>query len=443
MILTGLLGTGGDDPLTDVLRVLAAADAPGPGRPSPGVLVAAPRARSNPFAGLLYRDLPDVGVVPVVVADVPLAAELVVRLREVTDGLVGTVLHLHWLHRVTATARDASAAQEAVTRVETALLAARDAGTRLVWTIHNLAPHRPRYPDAELRLRRVAAELADVVHVMDPRTPELVAASTPLDPAKVRLVPHPSYAGAQPDTVTRAGARQRLGIPASAVVFAALGRIQPYKGLDLLAEAFEALSAEAPGRHRLVVAGAVDGVGPGPVRARPGPSEPGTGDLVHRLARARDVVCLPLAVADADLQVVLRAADLAVVPNLAPLNSGAQALALTFGVPVVTTGHVPAGADWGIGVAPGDPRALEAGLREALRRLTGPGGVGLPGAAGARAAALAAAAEVAPAVVGPAFARVVRDLLDSPATTPPHPRPTTPSRPISPTRPRPSRGGQR
>lgn len=440
MILTGLLGnglsgTGPDDALTDVLRVLAGLDAPRAGEPGPAVLVAAPRARSNPFAGLLYRGLPDAGVVPVVVPDVPAAASLAVRLGEVTDGLVGTVLHLHWLHRVTATARDAAAAREAVTRVESALLCAADAGTRLVWTVHNLAPHRPRFPDAELRLRRVAADLADVVHVMDPRTPELVAATTPLDPAKVRLVPHPSYAGAHPDTVTRAGARQRLGIPASATVFVALGRIQPYKGLDCLAEAFGALSAEAPGRYRLVVAGAVDGVGPGPVRARPGPSDPGTDALLHRLARSRDVICLPLAVPDADVQVVLRSADVAVVPNLAPLNSGAQALALTFGVPVVTTGHVPTGADWGVGVPPGDAGALTAGLRESVARLTGPGGAGLPGAPGARAAALAAAAEVAPSVVGPAFARVVRDLLDSPVSTA---RPARATRPTGPTR-----GGQR
>ena len=337
------------------------------------------------------------------------------------------MVHVHWLHRVTATARDAADAGAAVDEVEAALGRAREAGSRLVWTVHNLAPHRSRFPAAELRLRRVAADLADVVHVMDPRTPELVADTTPLDPAKVRLVPHPSYAGAYPDTLTRARARQLLGIPASATVFAALGRIQPYKGLDSLADAFDALASESPGAHRLVVAGAVDGVGaldgvgPGPVRARPGPADPGIDALLHRLARSRDVVCLPLAVPDADVQVVLRAADVAVVPNLAPLNSGAQALALTFGVPVVTTGHVPPGADWGVAVAAGDTGSLAAGLREAVARFTG------PGAPVARTAALAAAAAVAPTVVGPAFARVVRDLLDSPGR-PARPAPAPPRR---------------
>jgi len=408
VILTGLLGTDPDSVATDVLRMLASAD-PTPDGPAPAVLVATPRARGNPFAGLLYRGLADEGVVPVTVPDAAAAAALAVRLRAATDGLVGCVVHLHWLHRVTATARDAAAAADAVTGVEAALLTARDAGARLVWTVHNLAPHRPRFPDAELRLRRVAADLADVVHVMDPRTPDLVAGTTPLDPAKVRLVPHPSYAGAYPDTVTPARARQLLGVPSSATVFTALGRIQPYKGLDQLADAFDAISAPSPGRYRLVVAGAVDGVGAGPVRARPGPADAGTDALVHRLARSRDVRCLPMAVPDADVQVVLRSADVAVVPNLAPLNSGAQALAITFGVPVVTTGYVPPDADWGVGVPPGDAPALAAGLREAVSRFTG------PGAPRARTAALAAAAGVDPSVVGPAFARVVRDLLDSPA----------------------------
>ena len=408
MILPGLLGTDPAAAGTDALRALAAAGWPDGGEPRPAVLVATPPARTNPFAGLLYRDLPDVRVLPVAVPDPVAAAALATRLHELTAGTVGCVVHLHWLHRVTATARDAPAARAAVQEVTAALTTARAAGARVLWTVHNRAPHRPRFPDAELALRRAAADLADVVHVMNPRTPELVAATSPLDPAKVRCVPHPSYAGAYPDTVTRARARQLLGIPAGAVVFAALGRLQPYKGLTALADAFQTLAATAPGRYRLVVAGAVDGVGPGPVRARPGPADPETTALLHRLARSRDIVCLPLAVPDDQVQVVLRAADVAVVPNLDPLNSGAELLAMTFGVPVVTTGDVPADAGWGMWAPPGDAPALAGVLRAAVDRLAG------PGAGAARAAALARAEAVAPSVVGPVFARLVRELLDHP-----------------------------
>ncbi len=408
MIVPGLLGADPALAATDALRMLATAGWPDGRAPTPAVLAHTPPARTNPFADLLYRGLPGARIVPVAVPDIASAAALAERLGSLTGGAVGCVVHLHWLHRVTAAARSSADAATAVDAVTAALRAARRAGARVVWTVHNLAPHRSRHPDAELALRRAAAELADVVHVMNPRTPELVADTTPLDPAKLRFVPHPSYAGAYPDTVTRARARQRLGIPAGAVVFAALGRIQPYKGIDVLADAFDTLAAAAPGRFRLVVAGAVDGVGPGPVRARPGPVDPGIAALLQRFARARDVVCLPLTVPDDEVQVVLRAADVAVVPNVAPLNSGAELLALTFGVPVVTTGDVPATADWGVAAPPGDAVALAAALRAAVDRLTG------PAAAAARAAALARAAEVSPAVVGPAFADVVRDLLDSP-----------------------------
>lgn len=422
MIATRLLGT---DPATgplDALRILATAGPVGPhdsaadspadsGRcpPADAVLVHTPQARANPFADLLNGALPAVGVIPVPAVDPAAAAALAGRLAGLSGGAVGCVVHLHWLHRVTTRAADEAGAERAVRTAVATLAAARANGARVLWTVHNVGPHRSRHPRAEALLRREVAGLADLVHVMNPRTAELLAHTTPLDPDRVRVLPHPSYLGAYPDTVSGARARQLLGIPRDATVLVVFGRIQAYKGLDVLADAFDRLAADEPGRYRLLVVGAVDGVGPGPVRPRPGPADPGVRDLLARFARHPDVVCHPLPVADAEVQVVLRAGDLAVVPNLVPLNSGAELLAQSFDLPVVTTGEVSPDADWGVPAPPGDVDGLLAALRTALRRFTG------PGAPAARAAAATRAAAVAPGVVGPAFARLVRDLIDSPA----------------------------
>lgn len=415
MIATRLLGL---DPATgpvDALRMLAGSGGPSPlegSRPADAVLVHTPVARSNPFVDLLTHDLAGAGVVAVPAEDPAAAAGLAVRLADLSRGRVGCVVHLHWLHRVTATAPDERRAAAAVRETAQALARARDAGARLLWTVHNVGPHRSRHPVAETALRHQIADLADLVHVMNPRTADLLGEGTVLDPERTRVLPHPSYLGSYPDMVTPALGRQRLGLPADAVVFVVFGRIQSYKGLDVLADAFQALASDHPGRYKLLVVGAVDGVGPGPVRARPGPTDPQIGALLVHFADHPDVVCHPLAIPDNQIQVVLRAADIAVVPNRVPLNSGAELLALSFDLPVVTTDDVPPDAGWGIHAAPGDVGALTDALRRAAQGFTG------PAAAAARAAARQRAREVAPEVVGPRFAALVRELLDRPARGP-------------------------
>ncbi len=410
MIATRLLGIDpGTGPL-DALRIL------GTDTDTDAVLVHAPQSRSNPFADLLNRGLADAGISAVPAADAVAAAEFAVRLAQLSGGRIGCVVHLHWLHRITATAPDERRARDAVEVTVTALQRARAAGARMLWTVHNLGPHRSRHPVAETSLRRQIAALADLVHVMNPNTVEALGHGVELDPGRLVTVAHPSYLGAYPDTVSTARAREVWGLKRNAVVFAVLGRIQAYKELDVLADAFDQLSAAEPGRFRLLVVGAVDGVGPGrSVRARPGPTDPAIGALLTRFAHHPDVVCHPLAIPDSQIQLVLRAADIAVVPNRVPLNSGAELLALSFGVPVVTTDAVASDAGWGIGALPGDATALAAALRRAVTRFTG------PAAGTARAAAVERARAVSPGLIGPRFARIVRGLLNQPPRPVDHP----------------------
>lgn len=134
-----------------------------------------------------------------------------------------------------------------------AMAAARLRGVRCVTTVHNLAEHERRRGfrlalDAALRLSSAA-----IVH--QPRPPEwfgeLCRRRTGRPPF---YAPHGAldlYAlGGEADPSLRAA----KGIPAEALVFLFFGAIRPYKGLDVLLDAFEVVARRLPHVH-LVVAG--------------------------------------------------------------------------------------------------------------------------------------------------------------------------------------------
>jgi len=134
-------------------------------------------------------------------------------------------------------------------------------------------------------------------------------------------IPHSSYLGAYPDRIGREEARRRLGLAAEDKALLTLGQIRPYKGLARLLDFVEGGPDPDPAL-RLLVAGSLG-------RHLDGPA------LEERLAATPRVVAHLSRVHDDDLQVWMRAADLAVLPYLRVLNSGAFLLAETFGLPVV------------------------------------------------------------------------------------------------------------
>lgn len=196
----------------------------------------------------------------------------------------------------------------------------RASGVRLLWTMHNLYPHAG---GRELRIHRVARalviRLSFRVFVHGPTAAEEAIREFPALAPKLRRIRHGHFLGAYPDDLDRLEARRRLGLDPGAPVFAFVGACHPYKNLERLLEAFGKLPAES----QLLIAGAFPSE---PYRAR-----------IEALARPLGPRALVRAgyVPDADLQLYLKAADVAVFPYRGTLTSGAVMLALGFGRPVV------------------------------------------------------------------------------------------------------------
>lgn len=246
------------------------------------------------------------------------------------------VLILHWLERLFWTARGDL---DLLRRVAGFLRALRDVPdrTRIVWLVHNLAPHdaRPLRLWIWRQLLPIVARRTDAVLTLSPGTVDPVRQAIP-DLARCPALGcwHPAYglsAAAKPGAY-----RRSLEIPEDARVVGYAGNLRPYKGLDQLIEAFSQL----PDRDvRLLLAGS---------------AAPHERDVLKALAAGDTRIRIEARRLDAEeFDACLLACDLIAAPFRDYLHSGSMVHALSAGRPLLTPDTSfsrslaeQAGADW-------------------------------------------------------------------------------------------------
>ena len=227
------------------------------------------------------------------------------------------------------------------------------AGATTLLLCHNVFDHE-RNP-LKNALTRAVLRRADRFVVQNARNAGEIARVRP--GARVEIVPHPSEPRAViPD---RAAARARLGVPIAAPVFLFSGLLRPYKGWDVLLDAFPAVRKEFPGAL-LVLAG-----------------EP-WGEARDLPVRAPQGVRLELSYqSEKERAEWFAACDAVVCPYRHATGSGIAADALAFSRPVIGTavdgllGIVEDGKS-GLLVPPGDADALAAAMVRFIREALGP-----------------------------------------------------------------------
>lgn len=241
-------------------------------------------------------------------------------LLEQLDRLsTGDILHLHWTSPILQEAESAEEADRRLSKIAEWLERLSRDQVRLLWTVHNKLPHELRFRDQEIALHRLLAERADAVHVMNPATLDALADVCTIDPAKVRVIPHPSYQGVYAAPPDRLSTRRSFGIGDEQTAVLFLGQLRPYKGVDRLILAAE--TAAARGNDIvLMLAGAPKEIAAEEIRA-----------IIH--PSLKTVLHLDF-VPDDEVANWVAAADVAVFPYRAILNSGSVHLAATYGTPV-------------------------------------------------------------------------------------------------------------
>jgi glycosyltransferase involved in cell wall biosynthesis len=308
----------------------------------------------NPYQRLLYEEVAAAGA-EVRFAEGPTRSQTVnvalAPLMLARYRLLGyRILHIHWLFQFSLPwARDKALARRVMQGWFWFYLGfARALGYRIVWTAHDLLPHEPVFFD-DVEARRYLIGRATVVVALSQAT---AGELTGLSATDVRVIPFGSYASLYPRTLGRAEARAQVGISPDDVAVLLIGKIERYKGADLLLEAAARLPPSCP--VRVVIAGAC--------------SEPAYRSSLTELVRkvaSRAIVRLER-IPDEEMAAYLDSADFAVFPFRSVTNSSSVLLAQSFGLPVLIPDLASLGDVREESVLRYDPR--ERGLEGALQR---------------------------------------------------------------------------
>ena len=210
----------------------------------------------------------------------------------------------------------------------------------LVLTAHDIVPHGGRAAGHRRLAGRFDAVIAHSAHGRERLIAELGVA-----PERAHAIPHGVFAHLA--ALPAAALPAELPPTGDAPVVLCFGLLRPYKGLDVLLDAWDAPA----GAELWIVGRAMMDVAPLRARARPG---------VRWVTRY---------VSDGELAACFRRADLVVAPYRDSEQSGVIATALAFGTPLLASDVGGFGEVAAVGAAALVPPGDAAALREEIARL--------------------------------------------------------------------------
>ena len=191
----------------------------------------------NPYGPLLTRALAKRGI-HLEWTSYDVTVEQLEALRPQYD-----VLHFNWLQHFYK-GDSLAAAVAAYARFAEMLTRARKMGYRIVWTLHNHYPHERPHPHLDHLAQLLVCRLAHAVMAHCHYAAGLLCDEFHWD-GEVAVVPHGDFIDAFPNEVSRAAAREKLGLAEDAFVYLFFGNARVYKGVERLVEAFDKVAGAA------------------------------------------------------------------------------------------------------------------------------------------------------------------------------------------------------
>jgi len=153
--------------------------------------------------------------------------------------------------------------------------------------------------------------------------------------------------------IDRDDAKRRLGITENYVILY-LGLIRKYKGVNHLIEGFSQIPAEKANPFRLFVVGEIW-------------DDLGLKEMIEASPHKEKISLRDEYVSDDDVSLYFSAADVLVLPYLRASQSGVAQIAITYGIPVITTkvgglAESMSSYEGTIFVPPGDPTAIKGAI---------------------------------------------------------------------------------
>ena len=181
--------------------------------------------------------------------------------------------------------------------------------------IHNLVPHEKRFFDDYFN--RIFLRRYDSFIVLSEQVKNELLTQKPN--ASCLLLSHPQYTHFG-SLCNKEESRSFLGIPQKSKVLLFFGLIREYKGLDLLIQAMNFLDES----YYLMIAGEIYG-------------DEGTYEKLISKCKNRNIILKNAYIPDEDVKYYFSAADLCALPYKKGTQSGVQAVADSFSVPVLVS----------------------------------------------------------------------------------------------------------
>jgi D-inositol-3-phosphate glycosyltransferase len=203
-------------------------------------------------------------------------------------------------------------------------------GKKVVLTAHNVNQARRDSNDSVLNrvTLKIQYRLADHIFVHTQKMKNELVKDFGVGEQAVTVIRHPIN-NAFPETdLTPRDAKRRLGLGEDEKTILFFGRIKPYKGLDDLLAAFQQF-APADVNCRLIIAGEVQ-------KGNKHYLDQIQRTVTRELEQGQIMMKIQF-IADAEMEVYLKACDVLVLPYKEIFQSGVLFLAYSFGLPVIAT----------------------------------------------------------------------------------------------------------
>ncbi|MFC2000520.1 glycosyltransferase [Chloroflexota bacterium] len=193
---------------------------------------------------------------------------------------------------------------------------------KIVVTLHNLVPHVRLYPPLEHRMFALTLKLADGVIVHNNYSKKMACYMYNTDENKIRVIPHGNFNSYYPNHISKEAARDILKIPANKFVMISFGGIRRNKGLEELLNKLEDLLVYEENLF-IIVAGACN--------------DDSLKKKLKEFSNKYDQSSLVKIeyIPDEDIQILMNASDVGVLPYREITTSGALFLFMAFKKPVI------------------------------------------------------------------------------------------------------------
>ena len=202
--------------------------------------------------------------------------------------------------------------------------------SNIVFTAHNIVPHENTFID--YWLRSLVYKNVDKIVVHKAFIKEKLLSNFAVNPSKIFVVPHINpQSNESQDYVKKEIARQRFNFHAEDVVILFFGYIRPYKGVDLLLDAFNNLKQQLNDRSKfkLIIAGK-------PMNQS---MEENLRQIIHQFSNSiqEDIKVFFEFIPDEEIEYFFRAADIVALPYRHIDYSAVLDMASLYGRPILAT----------------------------------------------------------------------------------------------------------